>query len=101
MPPWLLLSPPTHERSRLLYSQRPKSEHVRFSVNAYLFGYKKRSVIYNAEIRTNLFGFQTLVCVRNPNEHMFERSDFGQLAKLGRFIYKDRHEKNICLYKTV
>ena len=29
------------------------------------------------------------------------RSDFGQLTKLGRFIYKDRHEKNIYLYKTV
>ena len=32
---------------------------------------------------------------------MFERSDFGQTAKLDRFIYKDGHKNYIFIYKTV
>ena len=43
----------------------------------------------------------TLFSVRNPNDQLFERSDFRQLTKLGRFIYKDSHKKEIVLYKTV
>ena len=61
-----------------------------------LFGFRKLS-----EIRTDRSDFRHFFAVQNPNKHMFERSDFGQLTKLGRFIYKDRHEKNIYLYKTV
>ena len=70
----------------LLYSKRPKSEHVRISDTASLFGSNLCSVLKVSEIRTNLFGFQTLFNVRNPNKQLFEHSDFRQITKLGRFI---------------
>ena len=83
-----------------MYSQRPKSEQFGFRTEMFcsvvtLFGFRKLT-----EIRTNLFGFQTLVCVRNPNKHMFERSDFGQTAKLDRFIYKNIIFMTPFIYKT-
>ena len=74
---------------------------VRISDDDNLFGCRSVRISKASENRTNLFGFQTFVYVRNPNKLMFERSDFGQTAKLGRFIYKDRHKKNSYLYKTV
>ena len=83
------------------YSHRPKSEHVRFSDVGLLFGCKSVRISKSSDNRTNLFGFQTFVYVQNPNKLMFERSVFGQTAKLGRFIYKDRPKKNSYLYKTV
>ena len=60
----LLLKTPKSERSdfgRLLYSKRPKSEHVRISVNASQFGCKSVRI---------------LKTVWNPNDHLFEHSVF-------------------------
>ena len=74
------------------YSEAPKSELVPtfgfqgFTLNnnynysercSVLFGCIFVRISKTSEIRTNLFGFQTPFYVRNPNEHMFERSDFG------------------------
>ena len=74
---------------------------VRISDRSILFGSNYRSVVFNAEIRTHLFGFQTFIVIPKTEQNITERSDFGQLTKLGRFIYKDRHKKNSYLYKTV
>ena len=56
----------------------------------------------NAENRTNACSehFVRFSVVRDIM-FMFERSDFGQTAKLGRFIYKGGHKNYIFIYKTV
>ena len=44
-----------------------KSKHVRISDSSLLFGSNFCSVSNLSEIRTNLFRFQTQICVSNPN----------------------------------
>ena len=53
--------------SNQVNSKRLKSEHVRISDSSLLFGSNFCSVSNLSEIRTNLFGFQTQICVSNPN----------------------------------
>ena len=69
-----------------MYSKRPKSEHVRISVSPLLFGSNYRSVLKLSEIRTDLFGFQTVLVIPKTEQNITERSDFGQLTKLDHFI---------------
>ena len=74
------------------YNQRPKSEQ---------FGF--RTEIFHPVLNTVRFQ----LCLKSEQicsvfrRYITERSDFGQLTKLGRFIYKDRYKKNSYLYKTV
>ena len=67
-----------------VYSKRPKTE---------------RSV-FRRRRKPNKFGFGfNLFEQTKPNAKSVR--NFGQTARLGRFIYKDRHKKNSYLYKTV
>ena len=50
------------------YSERPKSKHVRISDRSPLSCSKNCSVLKLSEIRTNLFGFQTVLSVWNRNK---------------------------------
>ena len=73
------------------YSQRPKSEHVRISDRGPSSRSNFCSVSNMSEIQTNLFGFQTQICVWNPNDQLFERSDFGHLN----FFYDHHFSKTV------
>ena len=68
----------------MYYSKRPKTE---------------RSV-FRRRRKPNKFGFGfNLFEQTKPNAERC--SDFGQTAKLGRFIYKGGHKQDFLLYKTV
>ena len=71
------------------YSECLKSEHVRISDRGSLFGSNSCSVQKVSEIRTKMFGFQTQICVWNPNTICSNVRISDNSTKLDRFINKN------------
>ena len=66
----------------ILYSERPKSEHVRISDRRLSSRSNFCSVVYNAEIRTHLFGFQTQNSCSNTKQLIVRISNRTQLSEI-------------------
>ena len=70
----------------LKYSKRPKSEQFGFQTAQFCSVVKSVRYENMSEIRTISFGFQTVLVIPKTERYITERSDFGQLTKLDRFI---------------
>ena len=55
---------------------------------------------YSQRPKTEQIWIRLYLCSNNQTEQK-DRSDFGQTAKLDRFIYKGGHKNYIFIYKTV